>query len=152
MAGRGSKQEFLVSKLDESIQGLKYNDQGLIPAIVVDVETRQVLMMAWMNAEALKMTLQTGRTHFWSRSRQKFWMKGESSGHVQEVRGVYLDCDADTLLIEVVQHGAACHEGYRSCFFRRLGEDGTWETVAEKVFDPEDVYGQGGEGHTPPKR
>ena len=141
MAGRGSKQEFLVSKLDESIQGLKYNDQGLIPAIVVDVESRQVLMMAWMNAEALKMTLQTGRTHFWSRSRQKFWMKGEASGHVQEVRGVYVDCDADALLIEVVQHGAACHEGYRSCFFRELHR-GNWEVIAEKVFDPEKTYGQ----------
>ena len=129
-----------MSKLEQTIAGLKYAADGLIPAICVDAETKNVLMMAWMNAESLRDTVKTGKTHFWSRSRQKYWMKGESSGHTQEVRAIYTDCDKDTLVIEVAQHGAACHLGYRSCFFRRLADDGAWETVAEKVFDPEQVY------------
>ena len=127
-------------KLEETISTLKFNDAGLIPAVVVDTENKQVLMVAYMNAESLKRTVETGRTHFWSRSRGKFWMKGESSGHTQEVQAIYTDCDADTLLIEVIQHGAACHKGYRSCFYRKLTDEGQWETVAEKVFDPEAVY------------
>jgi phosphoribosyl-AMP cyclohydrolase len=131
-----------VTKLDETIGDLKFNDDGLIPAFVVDAETREPLMMAWMNAESLKTTVETGKTHFWSRSRGKYWMKGESSGHTQEVRGIYTDCDRDTLVIEAVQHGAACHEGYRSCFYRRLGEGGDWEITAEKAFDPDKVYGK----------
>ena len=130
-------------KLEEAINTLKFDDAGLIPAVVVDAENKQVLMVAYMNAESFKRTVETGRTHFWSRSRSKFWMKGESSGHTQEVQAVYIDCDADTLLIEVIQHGGACHEGYRSCFYRKLTDDGQWETVAEKVFDPEAVYKKG---------
>jgi len=129
-----------VGRLEESIGGLKYNDQGLIPAIVVDAETKQVLMMAWMNAEALARTVRTGKTHFWSRSRGKLWLKGEASGHTQEVRGIYVDCDMDTLVVEVLQQVAACHEGYRSCFFRKLDANGVWQVVAEKVFDPDKVY------------
>ncbi len=129
-----------MDKLEETINALKYNDSGLIPAVVVDAENKQVLMVAYMNAESLKRTVETGRTHFWSRSREKFWMKGESSGHTQEVRGIYTDCDADTLIVEVIQHGAACHKGYRSCFYRKLTDEGRWETVAQKVFDPEAVY------------
>jgi len=132
-----------VSKLDETIRGLRYTPEGLIPAIVVDAEDRQVLMMAWMNAAALKATVESGRTHFWSRRRGKLWMKGESSGHVQEVRAIYADCDLDTLLIEATQQVGACHQGYRSCFYRRLGAEGGWEIVAEKVFDPEEVYRKG---------
>ena len=130
-----------VEKLQETIEGLKYDRDGLVPAVVVDAESGAVLMLAYMNAEAVARTVRTGKTHFWSRSRGKLWMKGESSGHTQDVRAVYIDCDLDTLLIEVTQHGAACHEGYRSCFYRRLGENGTWQVIAEKVFDPEDVYG-----------
>ena len=129
-----------MDKLDETLSTLKYDADGLIPAVIVDVETKQVLMVAYMNETSLRQTVRTGKTHFWSRSRQKYWMKGESSGHTQEVRAVYTDCDADTVLIEVVQHGGACHEGYYSCFFRRLGEDGEWQVVAEKVFDPQQVY------------
>ena len=132
-----------MSKLDETIRGLKYTPHGLIPAIVVDAEDRQVLMMAWMNADAVKATVESGRTHFWSRSRGKMWIKGESSGHIQEVRAIYADCDLDVLLIEVAQHGGACHNGYRSCFYRRLGAEGEWEVVAEKVFDPEEAYRKG---------
>ena len=129
-----------MGRLEESIGSLKYNDQGLIPAIVVDAETKQVLMMAWMNAEALTRTIQTGKTHFWSRSRGKLWLKGEASGHTQEVRGIYVDCDMDALVVEVLQQVAACHEGYRSCFFRKLDANGLWQVVAEKVFDPDKVY------------
>jgi phosphoribosyl-AMP cyclohydrolase len=129
-----------VEQLDQTISQLKYNDQGLIPAICVDAESGKVLMMAWMNADSLRDTVKSGKTHFWSRSRQKYWMKGESSGHTQEVKGIYTDCDADTLVIEVKQSGAACHEGYYSCFYRKLDDQGQWRTVDEKLFDPDKVY------------
>lgn len=129
-----------MTKLDDTLGGLKYDDAGLIPAVCVDAETRQVLMVAYMNRQALAETIRTGKTHFWSRSRQKYWMKGESSGHTQEVRDIYTDCDMDTLVVEVVQHGAACHNGYYSCFYRKLSDAGEWEVVAEKVFDPHRVY------------
>jgi len=129
-----------LDKLQETIAGLKYDADGLIPAVCVDAASRQVLMVAYMNAQSLRETVRTGKTHFWSRSRGKYWMKGESSGHTQDVQAVYVDCDMDCLVIEVVQHGAACHEGYYSCFFRRLDKSGTWQTVAERVFDPGAVY------------
>jgi len=129
-----------VDQLDETIEGLKFSDDGLIPTVCVDAETKQVLMVAYMNDASLRDTVKTGKTHFWSRSRQKYWMKGESSGHTQEVRAIYTDCDLDTLVIEVVQHGAACHKGYRSCFYRKLDEGNKWQVVAEKVFDPDEVY------------
>lgn len=125
---------------DEILDGLKYDSAGLIPAVCVDAETRQVLMVAYMNRDSLRDTIETGKTHFWSRSRQKYWMKGESSGHTQQVKAIYTDCDMDTLVIEVDQSGAACHEGYYSCFYRKLDEDGRWQIVAEKLFDPDKVY------------
>ena len=131
-----------MTTLEETIANLRYDQAGLIPVIVVGADSGQVLMMAYMNAESLARTIATGRTHFWSRSRRKLWMKGESSGHTQDVKAIYTDCDMDTLLVEVIQHGAACHLGYRSCFFRRLGADGGWQNIAEKVFDPKDVYGK----------
>jgi phosphoribosyl-AMP cyclohydrolase len=113
---------------------------GLVPAIAQDAATGQVLMLAWMNREAYEETLRTGRACYYSRSRGKLWRKGEESGHVQEVRGVYVDCDADTILLKVHQvGGAACHEGYPSCFFRQVTPDGP-RVVAEKVFDPRTVY------------
>jgi len=129
-----------VDKLDETVQGLKFAADGLIPAVIVDQETKQVLMVAYMNETSLRETIRTGKTHFWSRSRQKYWMKGESSGHTQDVQAVYTDCDQDTIVFEVVQHGAACHEGYYSCFFRRLTPEGGWDLVGQRVFDPADVY------------
>ncbi len=129
-----------MGKLEETIEHLKYDADGLIPAVCVDAGSKQVLMVAYMDASALIETVRSGKTHFWSRSRQKRWMKGESSGHVQEVRAVYIDCDEDTVVIEVTQHGAACHEGYYSCFFRKLNDAGQWEAIAEKVFDPDKVY------------
>lgn len=129
-----------MSKLQDTLADLKYNDAGLIPAICVDAATGQVLMMAWMNSDSLAETIETGKTHFWSRSRRKYWMKGESSGHTQEVKSIYTDCDKDTLVIEVEQHGAACHEGYYSCFYRKLSNEGDWDVVGKKVFNPDDVY------------
>ena len=99
---------------------LKFDANGLIPAIVQEQKTGRVVMMAWMNRASLEKTLETGKTHFWSRSRQKFWMKGEESGHTQTVKDLAFDCDGDTLLIQVDQVGAACHEGYQSCFFRSV--------------------------------
>jgi phosphoribosyl-AMP cyclohydrolase len=131
-----------MSNLEQTIKGLKYDAAGLIPAVIVDSTTKQVLMVAYMNEASLLDTIRTGKTHFWSRSRQKYWMKGESSGHTQAVQGVYTDCDMDTVVIEVVQNGAACHEGYLSCFYRKLNEAGEWDVVAEKLFDPEKVYGK----------
>ena len=104
---------------DEALAAVKYNDDGLVPAIVQDASTRSVLMMAWMNAETLALTLAEGRTVFWSRSRQQVWRKGETSGERQWVREAYYDCDGDTLLFVVDQDGAgACHTGRYSCFFR----------------------------------
>ncbi|MGC9455452.1 MAG: phosphoribosyl-AMP cyclohydrolase [Phycisphaerae bacterium] len=129
-----------MDKLQETLNDLKYNADGLIPAVVVDADSRQVLMVAYMNQTSLLETVRTGKTHFWSRSRQEYWMKGESSGHTQDVRAVYTDCDKDTILLEVTQHGAACHMGYFSCFFRRLNDNGEWDIIAEKLFDPDKVY------------
>jgi phosphoribosyl-AMP cyclohydrolase len=113
---------------------------GLVPAIAQDAETGDVLMLAWMNREAYEETLRTRRACYFSRSRGRLWRKGEESGNVQEVREVYLDCDADTILLKVHQiGGAACHEGYRSCFFRRVEGD-SLQVVGERVFDPKVVY------------
>ena len=131
-----------MSKIEETAKALKYDAAGLIPAVVVDSETKQVLMVAYMNEASLVDTVRTGKTHFWSRSRQKYWMKGESSGHTQEVQAIYTDCDTDTLVVEVIQNGAACHNGYRSCFYRKLNDAGEWDIVAEKIFDPDKVYGK----------
>jgi len=120
---------------------LKFDANGLIPAIVQDASTKRVLMMAWMNRASLEMTLKTGKTHFWSRSRQKFWMKGETSGHTQTVKDVAFDCDGDTLLIQVDQIGAACHEGYQSCFYRSVEMPGsTFKTTEERLESPEQIY------------
>lgn len=111
-------------KIGFMIDGLKFNSDGLIPAIVIDATNGEVLMMAWMNAESLKRTLETGRCTYWSRSRQQFWVKGETSGHTQSVKRLRIDCDLDTLLIDVEQVGAACHNNYRSCFYRDLTAEG----------------------------
>ena len=119
--------------------GLKFNADGLIPAIIQEQATGRVLMMAWMNRASLEKTIETGKTHFWSRSRQKFWMKGETSGHTQAVKDVAFDCDGDTLLIQVEQIGAACHEGYRSCFFRELTSAGP-RITSDRLVDPQQVY------------
>ena len=121
---------------------IKWNDQGLAPAIAQDWRTGEVLMLAWMNAEALQLTIAEGRAIYWSRSRGALWRKGEESGHVQHLKELRIDCDADTVLMKVEQVGGiACHTGRRSCFFRQL-ENGQWVDVGEQVFDPKEVYGQ----------
>src|SRR5438552_18260513 len=113
---------------------------GIIPAIAQDADTGEVLMLAWMNREAFEETQRTGRACYFSRSRNRLWRKGEESGHVQEVMGIFVDCDADTILLKVHQiGGAACHEGYASCFFRKVDGD-SLTVVAERVFDPKKVY------------
>jgi phosphoribosyl-AMP cyclohydrolase len=121
---------------------LTYNADGLIPAIVQDVQSRRVLMLAWMNETSLQQSLETGLMHYWSRSRKKYWLKGETSGHKQKIVRWAADCDADTLLFEVEQTGGACHTGYESCFFQAYAMDGTPQQVAEsKLFDPNEAYG-----------
>jgi phosphoribosyl-AMP cyclohydrolase len=122
---------------------LKFDANGLIPAIIQEESTGRVLMMAWMNRASLEKTIESGKTHFWSRSRQKFWMKGESSGHTQAVHDIAFDCDGDTLLIKVTQIGAACHEGYKSCFFRSVEDEGqTVRTTEPMLTSPEEIYGK----------
>jgi phosphoribosyl-AMP cyclohydrolase len=118
---------------------LKFDSNGLIPAIIQEHATGRVLMFAWMNRASLESTIATGKTHFWSRSRQKFWMKGEESGHVQVVKDIAFDCDGDVLLIQVEQTGAACHEGYKSCFFRSVDKDG-FKITETQLQKPEEIY------------
>jgi len=118
---------------------LKFDANGLIPAIIQEQKTGRVLMFAWMNRASLETTVATGKTHFWSRSRQKFWMKGEESGHVQVVKDIAFDCDGDVLLIQVEQTGAACHEGYKSCFFRSV-ENGNVKITEPQLQKPEEIY------------
>ena len=121
---------------------LKYNADGLIPAIVQDATSKRVLMMAWMNANSLQTTLETGLMHYWSRSRQKYWLKGETSGHTQKIIRFSVDCDQDTLLFEVEQAGGACHTGHQSCFFQEVDRSGTPLPVLETpVFNPQHTYG-----------
>jgi phosphoribosyl-AMP cyclohydrolase len=115
---------------------------GLVPVIVQDYRSRDVLMVAYMNEEAWNKTVKTGKAHFYSRSRQGLWFKGEESGHVQVVKNILIDCDNDTVLLQVRQiGGAACHEGYRSCFFRKKAKK-DWKVIAKRVFDPREVYGK----------
>jgi phosphoribosyl-AMP cyclohydrolase len=121
---------------------LKYDANGLVPAIIQEEGTGRVLMMAWMNKESLVKTIETRQTWFWSRSRRKFWLKGETSGHVQNVKNIAFDCDGDCLLITVEQIGAACHEGYKSCFFRTITGDETVKITEPKLVEPEKVYGK----------
>ncbi|HTV47382.1 MAG TPA: phosphoribosyl-AMP cyclohydrolase [Phycisphaerae bacterium] len=123
----------------------KFDAGGLITAVTVDADTGEVLMVAHMNREALEKTISGGRAVYWSRSRGKFWMKGEESGHVQEVQAVMIDCDQDAVVLKVRQKGTACHNGYRSCFYRRVvpaaaGRPVALEFVAQRQIDPETVY------------
>jgi len=104
---------------------LKLDDRGLIPAVVQDVNTGQVLMVAWMNEESLRLTQETGEAHFWSRSRQELWHKGATSGNVQRVQEIWVDCDADTLVVKVEPAGPACHTGKQSCFYRKIWPEST---------------------------
>jgi phosphoribosyl-AMP cyclohydrolase len=123
------------------LEQLRWNDDGLVPAIAQDWQTGKILMMAWMNAEALRCTVEEGQAVYWSRSRQALWRKGESSGNRQEVRELRLDCDGDTLLLSVEQIGGiACHTGREHCFYRRL-QEGNWQEVEPVLQDPDEIYG-----------
>ena len=135
----------LAPKFDDhskmNLAELKFDEHGLIPVVIQDVVNSEVLMVAYMNKEAITETLKTRRATFFSRSRQKLWIKGESSGHTQEVKEIYFDCDNDTILIKVKQNVAACHEGFRSCFFKKLEGD-ILKTVGTRLFDPSKAYGR----------
>ena len=118
----------------------KWDSDGLLPAIAQDWQTGEVLMLAWMNREALRLTLEQGRAVYWSRSRQKLWFKGEESGHGQQLHEIRVDCDADVVLLKVEQIGGiACHTGRRRCFFRRF-KDGEWEITEEIIKNPDEIY------------
>ncbi len=128
-----------------TISDIKFDEKGLVPVICQDAETGEILMFAWMNRESLEKTIGTGIMTYWSRSRKKLWVKGERSGNTQTVREMRVDCDGDCLLFKVTPNGkgAACHEGYRSCFFRKMhAESGEFLVAGERVFNPEDVYGK----------
>jgi phosphoribosyl-AMP cyclohydrolase len=120
---------------------LRFDRQALIPVVIQDDTTNEVLMVAFMNDEAYQLTRKTGYTHLYSRSRQKLWRKGEESGNIQEVRGMFVNCEENSLLLRVVQHGdAACHTGHKSCYYRQILPDNSYQVIAECIFDPTVVY------------
>ncbi len=126
------------------MEKVKFDANGLMAAIAQDEKTGEILMLAWMNKEALEKTLATRKAHYYSRSRKKLWFKGEESGNVQEVKSIYIDCDMDAILMKVEQiGGAACHTGFKSCFFTEIETTGEMKTLGEKVFDPDKVYKKG---------
>ncbi|MEE9357506.1 phosphoribosyl-AMP cyclohydrolase [Candidatus Vondammii sp. HM_W22] len=127
--------------LSEVLDSLPYNSDGLVPAISQQYDTGEVLMMAWMNRQSIDETLEKGRVCYWSRSRQKFWRKGESSGQIQMLKEMRFDCDGDTILLVVDQTGPACHTGRRSCFYNQVNGDKV-EVVTELLIDPEELYGK----------
>ncbi|HSG03109.1 MAG TPA: phosphoribosyl-AMP cyclohydrolase [Marinobacterium sp.] len=139
---RGGHREEQRKMSKEWLNAVKWDDRGLVPAIAQDAATKEILMVAWMNAESLELSLQEGRAIYWSRSRQKLWRKGEESGNVQQLREIRLDCDSDVLLLKVEQIGTvACHTGRRSCFYRKLDDNSlSWETVEQVLKDPNDMY------------
>jgi phosphoribosyl-AMP cyclohydrolase len=131
-----------MSRTGTEAQDILWNEQGLVPAIAQDWQTGEVLMLAWMNREALELTISEGRAIYWSRSRQALWRKGETSGHVQVLRELRIDCDADTVLMKVEQLGGiACHTGRRSCFYRKH-EPAGWQVTDEVVRSPDEIYGE----------
>jgi phosphoribosyl-AMP cyclohydrolase len=120
---------------------LCWTSEGLLPAIAQDHQTGEILMMAWMNRESLALTVSEQRAVYWSRSRKKLWRKGEESGHVQHVKEIRMDCDADVIILKIEQVGGiACHTGRRSCFYRLLDKDGKWQTIEPVIKDPESIY------------
>jgi len=130
-----------LDKLDQAwLEHIKWTEDGLVPAIAQDHQTGEILMMAWMNRESLVLTVNEQRAIYWSRSRQRLWRKGESSGHVQQLHDIRLDCDADVILLKVEQLGdIACHTGRRSCFYQQL-KDGEWQAVEPVLKNPDDIY------------
>lgn len=135
-----SKTDQKVDQNSDWLDLIKWDEKGLIPAIAQEAETGKLLMVAWMNREALELTVEEGRAIYWSRSRQKIWRKGEESGHTQTIKEIRLDCDNDVLLLQVDQKGGiACHTGRHNCFFKRL-VDGEWQEVEPILQDPESIY------------
>ena len=124
---------------DEVLSAINFNENGLVPAIAQQHDSGEILMMAWLNLDSVKESLQTGQVCYWSRSRQCLWRKGESSGQTQSLKELRIDCDGDTLLLQVDQTGVACHTGRRSCFFRAIRE-GSLATISEQLVDPADLY------------
>ncbi|MCX8082172.1 MAG: phosphoribosyl-AMP cyclohydrolase [bacterium] len=126
--------------IDKILTQVKFDEKGLVP-VIVQSDTKEVIMLAYMNSDALSKTLETGKMHYYSRSRKKLWLKGEESGNIQEVKEMYIDCDNDTLLFIVKQRCGACHEGYYSCFFRKLNDKKEdFINTGHKVFNPDEVY------------
>lgn len=138
--GKNESKNQQATTVDKILTELKYNADGLIPAIAQQYDTGEVLMMAWMNHAAIKETLQTKRVCYWSRSRQRFWRKGESSGQVQQLKTMSFDCDKDTILLKVDQTGAACHTGRRNCFFFQVMDTDTISINAKPLIDPKELY------------
>tara|TARA_Y100000766_G_C18822844_1_gene563896 strand:- start:186 stop:575 length:390 start_codon:yes stop_codon:yes gene_type:complete len=124
---------------DKLLETISFDSNGLVPAIAQQHDSGEILMMAWMNVDSIRETLETGRVCYWSRSRQSLWRKGETSGQVQSLKELRVDCDGDTLLLQVDQAGVACHTGRRSCFFRAVRNDEV-VTIAEQLVDPADLY------------
>ena len=124
----------------ETVKKIKFNKDGVVPAIAQDIDNDEVLMLAYMNEESLKKTLEEKKACYYSRSRQRIWLKGESSGNFQEVKKILIDCDEDTILLKVKQHRGACHKGYYSCFFREIKDNRDFEIIAEKVFNEKEIY------------
>ena len=131
-----------MGKFDNLLDQCKFDDRGLVAAIAQDHLSGEVLMVAWMNREALEQTLERRVACYWSRSWQKLWVKGETSGHFQIVKEILIDCDQDAVLLKIEQTGGACHTGYRSCFYRRVEEDGALTVTGDKVFEEGEVYGK----------
>lgn len=129
-----------MGRFDKLLDQCKFDDKGLITAIAQDHQTGEILMAAFMNREALEQTLERKVACYWSRSRNKLWVKGETSGHFQKIKEIAVDCDMDAVVLKVEQTGGACHTGYRSCFYRRIEEDCSLTVTGEKVFDEGDVY------------
>lgn len=130
-----------MSNTSSFLDDVRFDSQGLIPAIAQDHQSNEILMVAWMNRESLALTASENRAVYWSRSRQKLWRKGEESGHVQQIKEIRLDCDEDVIILKVEQLGGiACHTGRRSCFYRKL-VDGQWQTVEAVIKNPDDIYG-----------
>jgi len=131
-----------MGRFDKLLDQCKFDDRGFITAIAQDYQTGEILMAAFMNREALEQTLERKLACYWSRSRDKLWVKGETSGHFQKIKEIIVDCDMDTLVLKVEQIGGACHTGYRSCFYRRVEENGSLSVTGEKGFNKGDVYGK----------
>lgn len=131
-----------MGRFDKLLDQCKFDDRGFITAIAQDHQTGEILMVAFMNREALEQTLERKLACYWSRSRDKLWVKGETSGHFQKIKEIIVDCDMDTVVLKVEQTGGACHTGYRSCFYRRVEENGSLSVTGEKVFNKGDVYGK----------